>query len=176
MCLPAPANVQQCTREQAATGTIHVLFSKALESTPRSQASLAPISLTSWRLEVAEVSKEKGIITALYQHSPDSDEIIAAWAQGSWKQISLYLSKHSEVVRIHMALSFVNLSARLRLLSKPHFHSFSTNPNPPCHFGSALENVHFIILGTIKNCSLVLCKTGFLIWEYKYGSPKFVKA
>lgn len=124
----------------------------------------------------AEVRKEKGIIIALYQHSPESDEIIVAWIQGSRKRISLYLSKQSEVVRINMALSFVNLSALLHLLSRPHFHSFSTNPNPSCHFGSALENVHFIILGTIKNCSAVLCKTGLPIWEYKFGSPKFVKA
>lgn len=151
-------------------------FQQSTRVHSRKPASLAPVSLASWRLEVAEVRKEKGIIIALYQYSPDSDEIIAAWIQGSRKQISLYLSKQSEAVRINTGLSFVNISGLLRLLSKPHFHSFSTNPNPPCRFGSALENVHFIILGTIKSCSVVLCKTRFPVWEYKFASPKFVKA
>lgn len=127
-------------------------------------ASLAPLPLASWRRGVAEVRKEKGIIIALYQHSPDSGEITAARIQGSQKQISLYLSKQSEMVRIDMALSFVNRSPLLSLLSKPHSHSLSTNPNPPCHLGSALESLQFMILGTTKRRSLVLCKIGLPIW------------
>ena len=123
-------------------------------------ASLAPISLASWRLEVAEVSKEKGIIIALYQHSPDSGEIRAAWIQGSRKQISLYLSKWSEMVRIDMALSFVNLSALLSL-SSPNVIPIHFPQNPIHPATSALlwrtsifsfwENSQELFTGTLQN-------------------------
>lgn len=56
-----------------------------------------------------------------------------------------YPSKESEIVQIHLSLSFVNLSALLCLYSKAHFHSLSTNAVPPCHFSSALENLQFVI-------------------------------
>lgn len=75
----------------------------------------------------------------------------------------LYLLKESEMLKIK--LSLVNLSALLCLYSEPHFHSLSTNPIPPCHFTSALENLHFVILETTKGCSLAFCKTGFSILE-----------
>lgn len=140
------------------------MASSAKQWIPLLEASQPSSNITSiMKTGSGRGQQRKGVIIALYQHSPDSGKIRVAQIQGSRKQISLYLSNQSEMVRIDMALSFVNLSALLRLLSKPHSHSFSTNPNPPCYLGSALENLHFIILRTAKSCSLVFHKIGLPI-------------
>lgn len=129
---------------------------------PQKPASLvAPVSL-----QVAEGEQRRDNSHLVWTESclRGNHSLTATQIQGSWKQISPYLSKQSKMVTINTTLSFVNLSALLSLYSQPHFHSSCTSPIPPCHFGSALEKCLLAILGTAKSCLLVFYKIGFPIW------------